>query len=136
MEKMSDEMDDDTFCSWWLFKYDCTAPTELISPKLTVNPRNAPKSTVYALTPPSGYSISSSSTETDSTDRVRRRSSMVSEPKRSEPWVVVAIARVLTVPVGLTFYGVAKIQNAMMDTAEFINDPRHPRFKKGDLEKK
>ncbi|KAG7697929.1 hypothetical protein KL930_000015 [Ogataea haglerorum] len=107
MEKMSDEMDDDTCCNWWLFKYDCTAPTELMSPKLTVNPRNAPKSTVYALRPPSGYSISSSSNCTSSNNAV-----------------------------GLTFYGVAKIQNAMMDTAEFINDPRHPRFKKGDLEKK
>ncbi len=38
--------------------------------------------------------------------------------------------------VGVTFYGVSKIQNALQDTSEFINDPRHPRFKTGDFEKK
>ncbi|ODV86346.1 hypothetical protein CANARDRAFT_16753 [[Candida] arabinofermentans NRRL YB-2248] len=37
---------------------------------------------------------------------------------------------------GATYYGIGKVQGLLMDTSEFINDPRHPRFKQGDLEKK
>ncbi|GMM27532.1 F1F0 ATP synthase subunit I [Martiniozyma asiatica (nom. inval.)] len=37
---------------------------------------------------------------------------------------------------GVSAWLVSKAQSALMNTEEFINDPRHPRFAAGETEKK
>ncbi|VEU24059.1 DEKNAAC105147 [Brettanomyces naardenensis] len=37
---------------------------------------------------------------------------------------------------GLTYWLIGKAQVGLSNTADYINDPRHPRFKKGEIEQK